>query len=1675
MVGSPAVPTGRGGTHGGTLIGIRKYLEFKILELEPAPGRDYSVIGLRLRGMNVAIIALYLDDQKDHSVMQPSNVAKLTNLLVDIKALGLPFLIGGDLNLPPQTFAQLTTWLDDAEADIVAPPLVTCTSGRGRTLDYLLVSRSILPLVTDVGLDPRASWSPHVGLEVSLDACPKAHKVRKLVQPPPLLQTGPSLFSFAEARIQAEVVLGFAGIEGPPPVKHPLLGLALDHWGGAPTAEYARWSRAVELQRGLPLGAKSVRGQRPLARVCNLVPAKAADSWTACPHLGACDAAAVSWSLVLCLAGQGRVRSDQAAGAWIRLRGSLDFLDALPQHYQSSEALRLLRQAAALEPELGLVILGILSEPGSAAACRKHEAEHITAFLAKAQTWLAARSKATIRQKFKNWAMSACTGGASKAHMWTKGSAGRGIVCLSHDGLPVNSPLEMMQVRRDAWSGLWCKEALDPIYWLNFFVKLRSSAAEQVGTLEAVTGRAVVSAIRRLPQKPTRWADGWTIPELQQLHDEELASLAEVLNTMERELALPEQGRAAVVGLIPKPTGGERPICVFSLIYQLWGSIRFSLASDWDDRHAGHWDDAIKGSCAQSAGMLRALLDELAAHSGLDTSTLYVDLAKFYDSISLTQLAELALKLQYPSLPLLFSLQAYMGQRFLRSQGCVSLPILPTGSIGAGCRRANSLARVMLHEILAGLHVRHPMVKFREFVDDLVARCEGTSRLILSWLPAASADLVQQLTAKGLQVSYDKSVVAGSSPRVARAVHSALARLRLNFRLAAGEVKDLGVGQAGGTRRRTRLWKARLSNACKRGGRALRLKFTGAAPKLIATGAIPTAAYGAAAGVAPKHLHRLRSLAARAVAGTTTASCKTTSLALSGRLAADPGNRLRAEALVLWIKVIRKVPTERLLALGKAWEAAVGKLQDKRTRWATVVGPLGATVATLLDLGWVPLRPGEWVDELGDTWNFTCRLVALGELKTRVLEASAAKLWASAVNGRHGADLAEGACLAAATMLAKEYSRAKDYSSKNMLTTVLTGGSWTAPRIASSGKAGSVQAQCYRCGSRGITDWHVYWECPTLAGERHPDIIASAHLVPEAKQARDASKETTFWLRGLARKGLTHFDIRGGHEVFCIRFDPLGTVTHCTKFCSWQQCIAANREFLTQAVLHAYTDGSGGKGTSDRRYRTCGWGVVFMLNHFTPLIAFCGELPGLQQTVPRAELAAAEFAVKIITSEDPLPFDRTLELHADCSLVCRGLEKGEGHCLASPTLASAWGPLWAALRASGGALCIKPVKVRAHSDKTRAAFQQQEPHHTFGNMVADTLAGRGAAMHELAEKPAYQARAIDDKARLVMRRLVAITLQDAAANPRQKKGGKTAKAKRETSRAARPRWLYQRRRGTPDDVPLGDPVAAPAPGSPHEGGDFSPRLAARLEELFSPDEAFDDEPAWGLFSPEDTATPLALEPQLVLSLEPLPLPMPAPQAEPPQPLLQGAGVGEEQAAPERLSRAGFATQADWHLEVARRSLLAKGHFFIEEGTFFGGGVCSRAPQCERCLTVFPRAKVHSLARQEGVCTAVACTVSPPLVQPQRLVPRRVLRLGTGVVHESHTLGHFRGRLWCVQCTATVALTSRLTSALSGPCPGRRDEETARRNVERLAKGELPTAWRSAGWPKGTDFALLGFS
>ncbi len=77
------------------------------------------------------------------------------------------------------------------------------------------------------------------------------------------------------------------------------------------------------------------------------------------------------------------------------------------------------------------------------------------------------------------------------------------------------------------------------------------------------------------------------------------------------------------------------------------------------------------------------------------------------------------------------------------------------------------------------------------------------------------------------------------------------------------------------------------------------------------------------------------------------------------------------------------------------------------------------------------------------------------------------------------------------------------------------------------------------------------------------------------------------------------------------------------------------------------------------------------------------------------------------------------------------------------------------------------------------------------------------------------------------------------------------------------------------------------------------------------------------------------------------------------------------------------------------------------------------------------------------------------VQPQRLLPRRVYKLGAFSACESHTLGQFRGRLWCYSCAATMAVTSPVAPVLRKVCPDRVVEGTAKRNLEWFTQGELP--------------------
>ena len=74
------------------------------------------------------------------------------------------------------------------------------------------------------------------------------------------------------------------------------------------------------------------------------------------------------------------------------------------------------------------------------------------------------------------------------------------------------------------------------------------------------------------------------------LPDEGLRCLLLIMGMMENG-SLPIQALMVYVGLMPKPAGGERPICLTAMLYRLIMRLKKVLLSEWDEKFAGFWDD----------------------------------------------------------------------------------------------------------------------------------------------------------------------------------------------------------------------------------------------------------------------------------------------------------------------------------------------------------------------------------------------------------------------------------------------------------------------------------------------------------------------------------------------------------------------------------------------------------------------------------------------------------------------------------------------------------------------------------------------------------------------------------------------------------------------------------------------------------------------------------------------------------------------------------------------------------------------------------------------------------------------------------------------------------------------------------------------------------------------------
>ena len=81
-------------------------------------------------------------------------------------------------------------------------------------------------------------------------------------------------------------------------------------------------------------------------------------------------------------------------------------------------------------------------------------------------------------------------------------------------------------------------------------------------------------------------------------------------------------------------------------------------------------------------------------------------------------------------------------------------------------------------------------------------------------------------------------------------------------------------------------------------------------------------------------------------------------------------------------------------------------------------------------------------------------------------------------------------------------------------------------------------------------------------------------------------------------------------------------------------------------TLAAFTDGSGGKNTSDPRLRRCGWAWVIPGPN-GPICGVSGNMTG-PQTVPRAELKAL---IEFVLELEQAHHITNVTIHSDCKMV----------------------------------------------------------------------------------------------------------------------------------------------------------------------------------------------------------------------------------------------------------------------------------------------------------------------------------------------------------------------------------------------------------------------------------------
>ena len=1308
LLGAPATRTQAEGTSAGVCVAVKQGIGVGdvagTFDLSPpaTPGRLSGVWVHAGPDSGMLILSVYLFHTEGASMR---NKALLRRALSVAASYGSPWLIAGDFNCEPDFV--LSHWadaLERANAYIVATaePTHRPSAGAHRTLDFAICSHHVNDWVLDTQVDLGFEAAPHRAVRLRIRAEPGNYLVQQRAKPRHIPKERPIGCS------RKPLVPVWYSVAANDPTADPggyagSFSATTDLGGYAGSHDTSLWPSLIH----------AVEGE--LCRLHDLVDAHGHAKSAYCgrgKHVTTTQKLALprKTSAALgktCIAAHALVwlsrRVKELADMSAKVAAGLRVAVGASRHWSSI--------MAKLSTVSGLPSIIDRISPawaGRMEDVRCHIPGRDTLKLREIQqlAFCTARDmkKAHLHGRMESWrafARKQVLTGAAIAHRLTKrdhlpccdtGTSGSGKARTA-------SPQAIVDNDLVAWREVWCRLGNQPSApWRECEVQV---------TMPSISAADVLRAARTFPKGTSIGCDDVPPSALADLSEPLRDALACLLNHLERRGSWPSETATSLIHLIPKPSGGRRPIGVLPTLVRIWERIRKCEVQKWTSATRRHYDWATQGRSAEAAAWTQSLFDEAAAADGLQTATVFLDLAKAFETIRLELVWQAGVRFGFPLDLLRMTLEAFAFERRLTYQSAISAPTDTLSAVlaGGGMAQVSMLLVLMrpLDRLWDGFQNRG--LSLCAYVDDVALHFAGTAAGVASVAAQAAEQLVQTLEGELSMVVSRRQpwasegpgkTVATASRGVATGFLTTMRRLGI---IVQKKAKHLGVHFGPGGRTRDLPGKAsRWAAATQRRVRAARLgrRLGG---HVVRTGIQPSVLYGSSVALPNLGVTRgLRRLAARVI-GPTSGRSVTARLAV-GRC--DPALQAVKATMYAWFRAVWDC--EHLHgSMARAWLFAQSAVAMSKRPSMSAGGAASSFIAALSRVGWrspsyhsVITRDGTTVDLLAVAPRTTLQYL----VDDYSVVASAASDVVSRLNGgagSHGGGYAQwhtsddryvkqnGRCIPwfepAAAVLNSKWAKEQAPEAVASVGAALEGGWWPQERLFQANLA--ADPFCRACCTHVGTFFHRCMECSARKEQREA-------FCPESLQvAARTNSHDPLYAQGVPRR-------------------PVCPPAPAEREYNVGQLPAHG----SLAAGHAYTDGAM-RGAFSRAKRA-GWAFVVQ-NGALPFWGKYGSIGDVYPSALRAELRALLEVLRHTAGG--------VTIHVDNQEVVDGISRGQGWCCASSREgADLWRRIWQILPEVTG---VVVVKVKAHLSFARVLDGAITCQDWAGNAIADVWAKAG--------------------------------------------------------------------------------------------------------------------------------------------------------------------------------------------------------------------------------------------------------------------------------------------------------------------------------------------------------------